>query len=209
MIERIAAKKIVPVVVLDDANDALPLAEALLAGGLDIIEITFRTAAAEESLRRIAATFPEMLLGAGTLLNAEQARAATQAGAVFGLAPGLNPQVVQAAAECGLAFAPGVVTPSEIERAIALGCRLLKFFPAEAAGGPPMLKALAGPYLHTGVRFIPTGGIDRINATRYLKLPFVVAVGGTWMVDKACIAAGHWRKISQLAKDAIELATEV
>jgi 2-dehydro-3-deoxyphosphogluconate aldolase/(4S)-4-hydroxy-2-oxoglutarate aldolase len=206
MLDRLAAKRIVPVIVLDDANDALPLAEALLEGGLDLMEITFRTAAAEECLRRIGSRFPEILLGAGTLLGADQVRRARDAGAVFGLAPGLNPAVVAAARECGLAFSPGVMTPGEVEQALALDCKLLKFFPAGVAGGPAMLKALAGPYGHTGVRFIPTGGITSGNVTDYLKLPVVVAAGGSWMVEKALVADGRWDEITRLTREALAIA---
>lgn len=206
MIDRLAAKRIVPVVVLDDANDALPLAEALLEGGLDLMEITFRTAAAEECLRRIGSRFPEILLGAGTLLGADQVRRARDAGAVFGLAPGLNPAVVAAARECGLAFSPGVMTPGEVEQALALDCKVLKFFPAGVAGGPAMLKALAGPYGHTGVRFIPTGGITASNVTDYLKLPVVAAAGGSWMVEKALVAEGRWDEVTRLTREALAIA---
>ncbi len=206
MIDRILAKRIVPVVVLDDAASAEPLAEALLAGGLDIMEITFRTAAAEESIRRIAARFPEILLGAGTLLDAEQVRRAKDAGAVFGLAPGLNPDTIAAAADAGLQFSPGIMTPGEVERAMALGCKLLKFFPAEVAGGVAMLKALAGPYAHTGVKFIPTGGVSAGNLADYLKLPVVAAIGGSWMVDKQLVNAGKWAEITRLTKDALAAA---
>jgi 2-dehydro-3-deoxyphosphogluconate aldolase/(4S)-4-hydroxy-2-oxoglutarate aldolase len=206
MIDRILAKRIVPVVVLDSADSAEPLAEALLAGGLDIMEITFRTATAEESIRRIAKRFPEILLGAGTLLAKEQALRAKQAGAVFGLAPGLNPEVVKTATEAGLEFSPGVMTPSEIEQALSLGCKLLKFFPAEAAGGVNMLKSLAGPYAHTGVKFVPTGGVTSANLAAYLKLPVVAAIGGSWMVDKALVNAGNWDEITRLTKQAIDAA---
>ena len=160
MIDRILAKRIVPVVVLDRVESAEPLAEALLAGGLDIMEITFRTSAAQASIERIAASFPEILLGAGTLLEKDQVKRAKDAGAVFGLAPGFNPEIVAAAKDVDLQFSPGVMTPSEVEGALAFGCKLLKFFPAEVAGGVNMLKALAGPYGHTGVRFIPTGGVS-------------------------------------------------
>lgn len=206
MIERILAKRIVPVVVLDCANDAEPLAEALLKGGLDIMEITFRTEAAEESIRRISKSFPEVLLGAGTVLNGDQAKLARDAGAVFGLAPGLNPATIAAAKEVGLEFSPGVMTPSEIEQALSLDCKLLKFFPAEAAGGVKMLKSLAGPYAHTGVKFTPTGGISTTNLQDYLKLPVVAAIGGSWMVDKALVAAGKWSEITERTRHALELA---
>lgn len=206
MLERIARKHIVPIVVLDDAEAAAPVAEALLAGGLDVMEIPLRTAAAETAIRRIAAGYPEILLGAGTLLDPGQVLRARDAGAVFGLAPALNPQVVAAAANCGLLFAPGVMTPSEVEQAWALGCKLLKFFPAEPAGGIAMLKALAGPYAHLGLRFLPTGGISSRNLGEYLKLPMVAAIGGSWMVDRALVAAGRWDEITRLTREALAAA---
>ena len=206
MLDRVLAKRIVPVVVLDQAKDAEPLAEALLAGGLEIMEITFRTAAAAESIERIAKAFPEILLGAGTLLEPDQVARAKDAGAVFGLAPGLNPQIIAKAEEVGLQFSPGVMTPSDIEQALSLGCRLLKFFPAGAAGGPGMLKALAGPYAHTGVKFVPTGGITSNNLADYLALPVVAAIGGSWMVDKKLVADGNWTEITRLTKEALSAA---
>jgi len=206
MLEHILAKRIVPVVVLDHADAAEPLAEALLAGGLDIMEITFRTPAAEESIRRIARKFPQILLGAGTLLEKDQVQRAKDAGATFGLAPGLNPQIVGFAREIGLQFSPGVMTPSDVEQALALGCRLLKFFPAETAGGVNMLKALSGPYGHTGVKFIPTGGISSANLTSYLKLPVVAAIGGSWMVDRQLVNEGKWAEITRLTQEALATA---
>jgi 2-dehydro-3-deoxyphosphogluconate aldolase/(4S)-4-hydroxy-2-oxoglutarate aldolase len=209
MIERILAKRIVPVVVLDRAESAEPLAEALLAGGLDIMEITFRTAAAEESIRRIAARFPEILLGAGTLLDNDQVSRAKDAGAIFGLAPGLNPRTIEKAAQVGLHFSPGVMTPSEVEEALSFGCKLLKFFPAEAAGGTAMLKSLAGPYGHTGVRFIPTGGVTTGNLADYLKVPVVAAIGGSWMVDKQLVNEGRWEEITRLTREALAAAAAV
>ncbi|MFC7336141.1 bifunctional 4-hydroxy-2-oxoglutarate aldolase/2-dehydro-3-deoxy-phosphogluconate aldolase [Haloferula chungangensis] len=209
MLDRILAKRIVPVVVLDSANDAEPLAEALLAGGLDIMEITFRTAAAAESIERIAKAFPEILLGAGTLLETDQVVRAKEAGAVFGLAPGLNPEIVAKAKEIDLQFSPGIMTPSDVEQALSLGCQLLKFFPAGAAGGPEMLKALAGPYAHTGVKFVPTGGISSKNLADYLALPVVAAIGGSWMVDKKLVADGNWSEITRLTKEALAAAAAV
>jgi 2-dehydro-3-deoxyphosphogluconate aldolase/(4S)-4-hydroxy-2-oxoglutarate aldolase len=206
MIDRILAKRIIPVVVLDSVESAEPLAEALLEGGLDIMEITFRTAAAEESIRRIAARFPEILLGAGTLLEADQVRRARDAGAIFGLAPGINPRTIATAKEIGLQFSPGVMTPSEVELALSLGCKLLKFFPAEVAGGVAMLKALAGPYGHTGVKFIPTGGVSSENLADYLKLPVVAAIGGSWMVDKQLINDGKWTEITRITREALASA---
>lgn len=206
MIDRILSKRIVPVVVLDRVESAEPLAEALLAGGLDIMEITFRTAAAEESIQRIAARFPEILLGAGTLLEDEQVQRAKDAGAVFGLAPGLNPRTIAKANQVGLQFSPGVMTPSDVEQALSLGCKLLKFFPAETAGGTGMLKALAGPYGHTGLKFIPTGGITSANLASYLQLPVVAAIGGSWMVDKQLVNDGKWDEITRLTREALAAA---
>jgi len=206
MIDRILAKRIVPVVVLERVESAEPLAEALLAGGLDIMEITFRTAAAEGAIQRIAARFPEILLGAGTLLEKDQVQRARDAGAVFGLAPGLNPHIIATAGILGLQFAPGVMTPSEVELALSLGCKLLKFFPAEVAGGVTMLKALAGPYAHTGVKFIPTGGVSSGNLASYLKLPVVAAIGGSWMVDKQLVNDGNWAEITRLTREALAAA---
>ena len=208
MISRILDKRVVPVVVLDRAEDAEPLAEALLKGGLDVIEITFRTDAAEDSIRAIARSFPDMLIGAGTLLTTDQVKRAAAAGASFGLAPGLNPEVVAEAKSCSIEFSPGIMTPSDVEAALALGCKLQKFFPAMAAGGPAMLKALAGPYAHTGVKFIPTGGINRNNMGEFLRLPVVAAIGGSWMVDRKLISSGAWTEITDLTKEAIaEAAT--
>ena len=207
MIDRILAKRIVPVIVLDSVESAEPLAAALLAGGLDIMEVTFRTAAAEKSIRRIAARFPEILLGAGTLPEKDQVRRAKDAGAVFGLAPGLNPEIVGLAKEIGLQFSPGVMTPSDVELALSLGCKLLKFFPAEVAGGVAMLRSLAGPYGHTGVRFIPTGGVLAGNLSEYLKLPIVAASGGSWMVDKQLVNEGRWSEITRITCEALEAAT--
>lgn len=209
MLDRILAKRIVPVVVLDHAESAEPLAEALLAGGLDIMEITFRTPAAAESIRRIASRFPEILLGAGTLLDNDQVNRARDAGAVFGLAPGLNPDIIAAARGVGLEFSPGVMTPSEVEQALSLGCKLLKFFPAEVAGGVGMLKALAGPYGHTGLKFIPTGGVSSGNLADYLKLPVVAAIGGSWMVDKKLVNDGNWAEITRLTHEALAAAAAV
>jgi 2-dehydro-3-deoxyphosphogluconate aldolase / (4S)-4-hydroxy-2-oxoglutarate aldolase len=209
MLDRILAKRIVPVVVLDSAKDAEPLAEALLAGGLDIMEITFRTAAAAESIERIAKAFPEILLGAGTLLDTDQVARAKDAGAVFGLAPGLNPEIIAKAKEVDLQFSPGVMTPSEVEQALSLNCKLLKFFPAGAAGGPEMLKALAGPYAHTGIKFVPTGGISSNNLADYLSLPVVAAIGGSWMVDKKLVADGNWSEITRLTQEALAAAAAI
>jgi 2-dehydro-3-deoxyphosphogluconate aldolase/(4S)-4-hydroxy-2-oxoglutarate aldolase len=206
MINRIADKKLVPVVVLDNAEHAVPLAEALLEAGLDIIEITFRTPAAAESVKNISQAFPEMLVGAGTLLSPYQVEKAVQSGAKFAVTPGTNPVVIEKAHSLGLTLNPGVITPSEVEQAIGLGCSVLKFFPAEAAGGAKFLKALSGPYEHTGVKFIPTGGITAATMGDYLKLPIVAAIGGSWFVEKALINGGNWTEITARTKEALEIA---
>jgi 2-dehydro-3-deoxyphosphogluconate aldolase/(4S)-4-hydroxy-2-oxoglutarate aldolase len=206
VMERIARKRIVPVVALDHEELAERLAETLLKAGLDVMEITFRTAAAAPAIRRIAAHYPEMLLGAGTLLEPDQVQKAAAAGARFAVAPGLNERVLEAAWRAGIEMMPGVMTPSEVETALALECRTLKFFPAEQAGGVAMLKALEGPYGHTGVRFVPTGGINRSNMLQYLERPSVVAIGGSWMVEKKLIAAQDWLQIEQLTRDAVTAA---
>jgi len=199
--ERIFKKRVVPVVTLDKVEDAVPVAEALQAGGLDIIEITFRTPAAEPSVRAIKKAFPKMLVGAGTLLDAEQVKRAKDAGAQFGVAPGLNDVVVKASLALGMPFVPGVMTPSEVERALMLGCKLQKFFPASLAGGLEMVKAFAGPYAHTGVKFIPLGGLNVKNAPDYLKLPIVAAIGGSWIADKKTIAEKNWTQITASARE--------
>ena len=175
--------------------------------GLGVIEITFRTKAAEEAIRRIAKDCPKMLVGAGTLLDSEQVKKAAGAGARFGLAPGLDEKIVQTAQKENLTFVPGVVTPSEVQKGLSLGCKIQKFFPAEQAGGAPYLKALEGPYGHTGVRFIPTGGLQVGNAAAYLALKCVAALGGSWFVDKKFIEANDWKKIQTLTQEAIQLTT--
>ena len=207
--QRIFEKRIVPVAVIDKAEDAVLLAEALLAAGIDIIEITFRTPAAEQSIRNVRKAYPDMLVGAGTILDTEQLQRAFDAGARFAVAPGLNEAVVSKSLSLKLPFVPGVMTPSDVERGLALGCKLQKFFPAEVAGGVKMLKALAGPYAHTGVKFIPLGGVNATNAREYLALPIVAAVGGSWMVERRFIADKDWPVIRTLATEAARLANRL
>ena len=201
---QIRQARLLPVVVLDDAADAVPLAHALVAGGLPVAEVTFRTDAAAESIRRIAGEVPEALLGAGTVLTPEQVRAAKAAGAGFLVTPGFNPAVVQAAADEGLPIVPGVNNPTGVEQAMAAGLSAVKFFPAEPTGGVPFLKALTGPY--GGMRFIPTGGIGPKNLRDYLALPAVLACGGSWMVDPALIRAGRFDEVQRLTAEAVALA---
>lgn len=190
---------VVPVVAVTRVSDAVPLADALMAGGLPVAEITFRTDAAAEVMRAIHRERPDLLLGAGTVLTVEQVKRAKDCGAAFAVAPGLNPEVVRAAQEIGLPFFPGVMTPSDVEKALSLGCQQLKFFPAGAAGGVPMLKALTGPYGHTGVQFMPTGGVTTANLGEYLAIPQVTAVGGTWIAATSAIEGGDWAGITERA----------
>lgn len=203
-------KRIVPVVVgAEQPEDAEPLARALLEGGLNVIEVTFRAANAVDVVRVIAQKVPEMILGAGTLLTAAQVREAHDAGAQFGVAPGLNLDVVAAAKKLNMPFIPGVMTPSEVENALAAGCKLLKFFPANIAGGVPMLKALAAPYAQTGVKFIALGGIKADNMSEYLKEPVVAAVGGSWLVEPALLAKRDWKAVTARTKEALQIIASI
>ena len=206
--ERVAAIGVVPVIALDDARHALPLADALADGGLRVIEVTFRTAAAVDTIRQIAQHRPEMLVGAGTVLSEAQADAAKAAGGMFALSPGIDRAVLDHAAQIGLPFAPGIMTPSDLQIALRAECRLVKFFPAMAAGGLTMLKNIAGPYLHTGIGFNPTGGITRDNLTDWLGYAPVRAAGGTWIATSADIAAENWDKIRNNAAEAAGLVSK-
>lgn len=202
---RLAAMRIVPVVEVEHARDALPLARTLVEAGLPVVELTFRTEAALDALSAISAGCPEILLGAGTLLDAEMVRAARAGGAQFGVSPGLQLSAVRSATDVGLPFIPGVVTPSEILTALEAGARHLKFFPAGTFGGVSALSALAGPLAHTGVTFMPTGGIRPENAAQYLALSSVFAVGGTWIAPRGDITAGRWADIAARATAAADL----
>ncbi len=199
-------KRVVPVAVIDHAEDGVPVAEALMGAGLNVLEITFRTAAAEQTIREVRRAFPTMLVGAGTILDVDQLQRAIDAGAQFGVAPGLNEAVVSKSLASKLPFIPGVMTPSDVERGLALGCKLQKFFPAESAGGVKMLRALAGPYAHTGVKFIPLGGVNAANAREYLALPIVAAIGGSWMVERKLVAEKNWSTIRRLAEEIVQIA---
>lgn len=181
-IQRFRAARVVPVIVLDDPARAVPLAKALLAQGITAAEVTFRTPAAEESIRRIAAEVPDIFVGAGTVLTEDELARANAAGAQFAVAPGLDPAILEAAAERGLPFVPGVATASEFMAALRLGCGMVKFFPARDAGGIPLLKSILAAIGHTGVQVMPTGGISQATAEEWLAIPQVVCVGGSWMV---------------------------
>jgi len=209
MLNRILERPVIPVIVIENAKDAEPLAEALLQGGMDIIEVTCRTPAAAEALTRVKRTFPEMLVGAGTVVTLEQAQMCIDAGVDFGLAPGLNPDTVRHFQDYRTLFIPGVMTPSDIEQGIELNCKMLKFFPAGAAGGINMLKNLAAPYGPLGIKFCPTGGVNLDNMNDWLSLPVVSAVGGSWLATKQQIADQQWDVITQQAKAALAKAAEV
>ncbi len=198
---------IVPVIVLDNVDGAVPLAGALCQGGLPCAEVTFRTAAAEESIRRISGEFPNILLGAGTVLKVDQAEKAINAGARFVVAPGFNSRVVDYCLSRGVAVYPGVCTPTEIEAAMEEGLSNLKFFPAEPIGGLDYLKAISAPY--SQVRFIPTGGISLDNVRKYLAFNKVIACAGTWMVQKDWIAAGNFDQVRKTVAEAVAIVQEV
>jgi 2-dehydro-3-deoxyphosphogluconate aldolase/(4S)-4-hydroxy-2-oxoglutarate aldolase len=194
---------IVPVVKIEKATDAIPLGKALLAGGLPLAEITFRTAAAEEVIRTLTEGIPELIVGAGTVLTTEQAGKAVRAGARFIVSPGFNPKVVSFCREQGVPVIPGVNSPTQIEAAMESGLRVMKFFPAEESGGAAFLKAVAAPY--EGIRFIPTGGIHAANLVSYLSLKNVIACGGSWMVKGELISAGRFDEITALTREAVRL----
>jgi 2-dehydro-3-deoxyphosphogluconate aldolase/(4S)-4-hydroxy-2-oxoglutarate aldolase len=193
---------IVPVVALDRAEDALPLGKALMIGGIPCAEVTFRTAAAKEAISIMTSNFPDMLVGAGTVLTCKQVDEAVSAGAKFIVSPGLNPEVVKYCVDKGIPVTPGVATPSEVEQAIGLGLDVVKFFPAEAAGGLPMIKAMSAPY--TSMKFMPTGGINKDNIATYLAFNKVLACGGSFMVDKKLIAAGRFDEVTRLSREAVD-----
>ena len=198
---------IVPVVVLEDDKDAALLAKALCDGGLACAEVTFRTAAAEESIRIMSQKFPEMVVGAGTVLTVEQVDRAVKAGAQFIVSPGFNPVVVKYCIDHEIPIAPGVVTPSEMEQAIAMGLEVVKFFPAEPSGGLGMIKAVAAPY--TTLKFMPTGGINTKNLADYLSCDKILCCGGSWMVKGDMIKAGEFDKITAMTKEAVAKVKEI
>lgn len=204
---RLGTIGVIPVVVLEHADHAEPLAQALLAGGLPCAEITFRTDAAADSIAAITRRFPEMLVGAGTVLSTQQAEHAREAGARFIITPGFDATITDWCIERRIPILPGVMTPTEIMMALAKGLTLLKFFPAETAGGLKALKDYAAPF--RGVKFMPTGGINPTNLAAYLRDPIVHACGGSWMVSPQLIAAGHYDRITELASEAVEIVSQV
>ena len=202
VLQQISNIGIIPVIAIEDAEQAVPLARALVAGGLPAAEVTFRTAAGEEAIRRIAKEVPEMLVGAGTVLTKEQADRALAAGAQFIVSPGFNPEVTRYVIEKGALMMPGTATPGEMEQAMSMGLDVVKFFPAEQNGGVAKLKALAGPY--TNLRWMPTGGVNTKNMMDYLGFDKIVACGGTWMVKKDLINGQRWDEITAICKDAVK-----
>ncbi|MCI7738940.1 MAG: bifunctional 4-hydroxy-2-oxoglutarate aldolase/2-dehydro-3-deoxy-phosphogluconate aldolase [Clostridiales bacterium] len=206
VLKKIQEIGIVPVVVLNDAKDAAPLAKALCDGGLPCAEVTFRTDAAEESIRIMTEQFPQMLVGAGTVLTTEQVDRAVAAGAKFIVSPGLNPRIVKYCVEKGILITPGCSNPSDIEVALENGLEVVKFFPAEPAGGLNMIKAMAAPYV--GVKFMPTGGINPTNVRDYLAYDRILACGGSWMVKGSLVDAGEFDKIEELTREAVEIVKE-
>jgi 2-dehydro-3-deoxyphosphogluconate aldolase / (4S)-4-hydroxy-2-oxoglutarate aldolase len=202
ILRRIEHCGVIAVLVIDAVQDAVPLAQALFDGGIDVMELTLRTPAAWDALRAIRAEVPGMLAGIGTILTPEQVQRAQDSGAAFGVAPGTNRRVVEAARHVSLPFAPGIATPSDLELALELGCPEVKFFPAESCGGLEYLRSMAAPYVHLGVRFVPLGGLKLENVGAYLVDPLVLAVGGSWLAPRHLIQAGDWLAIRQLATTA-------
>ncbi|EPF7752265.1 bifunctional 4-hydroxy-2-oxoglutarate aldolase/2-dehydro-3-deoxy-phosphogluconate aldolase [Vibrio parahaemolyticus] len=204
--EQLKALKVIPVIAIDKAEDIIPLGKVLAENGLPAAEITFRSAAAAEAIRLLREAQPDMLIGAGTVLNREQAIAAKEAGATFIVSPGFNPNTVKACQEIGIDIVPGVNNPSTVEAALEMGLTTLKFFPAEASGGINMVKSLLAPY--TDIELMPTGGINPANIKDYLVIPRVLACGGTWMVDKKLIEEGNWEELARLTREAVALVNE-
>lgn len=208
LLDRLKMSRVVAGFSIDKVEHAVPLANALLAGGIDAIELTLRTPAGIESVKAICSQVPKMLVGVGTILTPETATEVQSAGADFGVSPGMNRRVVQAAQQAGLPFAPGIATPSDLEAAIELGCRLVKFFPAQALGGLDYLRSLAAPYQHLGIDYFPLGGVNAENMLAYLREPNVAAVGGSWIVKKDLVANEDWTGITARAAEVVNQLKE-
>ena len=204
VLERLAHAGVVPVVVLEDAKDAVPTADAMVAGGIDVMEITFRTAAAPDAIKAVAENCPDMLVGAGTILNVEQCKQAVEMGAQFIVSPGFDAEVVRYCLQNGIAVTPGCVTPTEITAAVNMGLKVVKFFPANVYGGLNAMKNLSAPFVD--VKFMPTGGVNAANVKEYIEAPFIHAVGGSWVCPRADIAAGNFDKITALCAEARKAA---
>lgn len=209
MFQEIIKNKLLPAVTLTDAHSALSVAEALLEGGINVMEVTFRTSATAEAVRAIARELPEMQIGAGTILSGDQLSAAREAGAQFGLSPGFNKRVVEKAQEFEFPFIPGVSTPSEIELALSYGHKLLKLFPVSDLGGIPYIRSLEGPYRHTGVRFLVMGGVDSSNLRSYLESEMVAAAGGSWLTPSDLIRENKFDQMSKIVRESVTLADQI
>jgi 2-dehydro-3-deoxyphosphogluconate aldolase/(4S)-4-hydroxy-2-oxoglutarate aldolase len=207
--EKLKTAGIIPVLVLEDVDTGLKLCELLQKCGLRAAEITYRTKAAPDVIREAAKRFPDLFLGAGTVLNKEHLKQAFDLGASFAVAPGFNPEIVKEAVKNNYAFSPGIATPSEVEQAYDLGVRMYKFFPAEALGGVSMIKNIIAPYKHLGIKFMPTGGVTSANAPEWLAVPEIACVGGTWIGTADDLKAGNWDKIEKDAKAAMEMLAKV
>ena len=205
--EKIAGFGVVPVVVLEDVKDAAPLAKALVEGGLPCAEVTFRTAAAEESIRVMTTEYPDMFVGAGTVLTIEQVDRAVAAGAKFIVSPGFDPEIVDYCLEKEIPVFPGCITPSEVAQAVKRGLKVVKFFPAEQFGGVATIKAMAAPYV--GLKFMPTGGVSAKNLESYLSCDKIIACGGSWMVKGDLVKAGKFDEIKDLTAEAVNLVAEI
>lgn len=207
VLKKIGETGIIPVVVLNDSKNAVPLAQALINGGLPCAEVTFRTDAAQQTISEMTKKFPQMFVGAGTVLTIEQVERAVDAGAKFIVSPGFNPKVVEYCLKKNYPITPGIMTPTEIEAALEFGLDVVKFFPAENAGGLKMIKAMAAPY--TMMKFMPTGGINTTNVRDYLKCDKILACGGSWMTKSDLIDCGNFAEIERLAKDAAQIVKEI
>lgn len=199
LLSRLRNSSVVAGFSIKQVEDAVPVAKALLAGGINVIELTLRTECALNAVKSIAESVPEIVLGVGTILTPEQAIQVKQAGADFGVAPGMNPDVIKTAQKIDLPFAPGISTPSELEAAIALDCRFVKFFPAEANGGIKYLKSMSAPYKHLGINYFPLGGLNAENMNTYLDFDDVIAIGGSWIVDTGLVEAKDWNELTNRA----------
>jgi 2-dehydro-3-deoxyphosphogluconate aldolase/(4S)-4-hydroxy-2-oxoglutarate aldolase len=203
IVEELEKRGVIAVLEIEDEHTAVDTARALVEGGVTVIELALRTPAAEPSISLIAEKVPEMMIGIGTIIESGQAgRVKNYPRVSFGVSPGINPKIVKEAIQCGLPFAPGIATPSEIELALSLGCRVMKFFPSEPMGGLALLKSMDAPYRHLGLRYIPLGGVSQENMARYAEARQILAIGGSWIANKELISSGGWREISLRAKAA-------
>jgi 2-dehydro-3-deoxyphosphogluconate aldolase / (4S)-4-hydroxy-2-oxoglutarate aldolase len=207
--ERIGRCGLVATLTVDDPGKAVALAKALLAGGMDVMELTLRTSGAFDALSAVKKEVPQMLAGVGTVLETLQLERIVEIGADFAVAPGMNPKIIKRAFELGIPFAPGICTPSDIERAVEFGCKILKFFPAQPSGGMKYLKSIAAPYSHLGLKYVPLGGLNAENMVDYLSNELILAVGGSWIAPRDAINQGDWSRITENTKTAIEKIKEI